>query len=84
MYYIIPFIICPSLRSSAQFPTDSLSIYLRGFILFCINAGIGNEWSGTVNEQNMLNFDNVLARFHVAEMIFSLKFVCYMEYLDVT
>ena len=62
-YYVIPFGVCPSVRPSAPFPIDNLSIYSRNFFKFCIHIVISDEWYGIVNGQNPSIFTELLPFF---------------------
>ena len=53
----------PSVRLSAPFPIDNLSIYSRNFFKFCIHIVIGDEWYGIVNGQNPSIFNGVTSLF---------------------
>ena len=78
-YYVIPFGVCPSVRPSvrpsAPFPIDNLSIYSRIFFKFCIHIVIGDEWYGIVNGQNPSIFNGVTALFRIGKMVSGLLFL---------
>ena len=80
-YYVIPFGVCPSVRPSvrpsAPFPIDNLSIYSRNFFKFCIHIVIGDEWYGIVNGQNPSIFNGVTALFRIGKMVSGLLFLYY-------
>ena len=78
-YYVIPFGVCPSVRTSdcpcSPFPIDNLSIYSRNFFKFCIHIVIGNEWYGIGNGQNPYIFNGVTALFRIEKMVSGLLFL---------
>ena len=65
----------PSVRPSAPFPIDNLSIYSRNFFKFCIHIVNGNEWYGIVNGQNPAIFNGVTALFRIGKMVSGLLFL---------
>ena len=65
----------PSVRPSAPFPIDNLSIYSRNFFKFCIHIVIGDEWYGIVNGQNPSIFNGVTALFRIGKMVSGLLFL---------
>ena len=67
----------PSVRPSAPFPIDNLSIYSRNFFKFCIHIVIGDEWYGIVNGQNPSIFNGVTALFRIGKMVSGLLFLYY-------
>ena len=69
--------VCPSVRPSAPFPIDNLSIYSRNFFKFCIHIVIGDEWYGIVNGQNPSIFNGVTALFRIGKMVSGLLFLYY-------
>ena len=75
---------CPSVRPSAPFPIDNLSIYSRNFFKFCIHIVIGDEWYGIVNGQNPSIFNGVTALFRIGKMVSGLLFLYYSWYLNET
>ena len=87
-YYVISFGVCPSVRPSvrpsAPFPIDNLSIYSRIFFKFCIHIVIGDEWYGIVNGHNPYIFNEVTALFRIGKMVSGLLFLYYVEYLNIT
>ena len=68
---------CLSVRPSAPFPIDNLSIYSRNFFKFCIHIVIGDEWYGIVNGQNPSIFNGVTALFRIGKMVSGLLFLYY-------
>ena len=64
-----------SVRPSAPFPIDNLSIYSRNFFKFCIHIVIGDEWYGIVNGQNPSIFNGVTALFRIGKMVSGLLFL---------
>ena len=66
---------CPSVRPSAPFPIDNLSIYSQIFFKFCIHIVIGDEWYGIVNGQNSSIFNGVTALFRIGKMVSGLLFL---------
>ena len=64
-----------SVRPSAPFPIDNLSIYSRIFFKFCIHIVIGDEWYGIVNGQNPSIFNRVTALFRIGKMVSGLLFL---------
>ena len=66
---------CLSIRPSAPFPIDNLSIYPRNFFKFCIHIVIGDEWYGIVNGQNPSIFNGVTALFRIGKMVSGLLFL---------
>ena len=66
---------CLSVRPSAPFPIDNLSIYSRIFFKFCIHIVIGDEWYGIVNGQNSSIFNGVTALFRIGKMVSGLLFL---------
>ena len=66
-----------SVRPSAPFPIDNLSIYSRNFFKFCIHIVIGDEWYGIVNGQNPSIFNRVTALFRIGKMVSGLLFLYY-------
>ena len=67
--------VCPSVRPSAPFPIDNLSIYSRNFFKFCIHIVNGDEWYGIVNGQNPAIFNGVTALFRIGKMVSGLLFL---------
>ena len=67
--------VCPSVRPSAPFPIDNLSIYPRNFFKFCIHIVIGDEWYGIVNGQNPSILNGVTALFRIGKMVSGLLFL---------
>ena len=67
----------PSVRPSAPFPIDNLSIYSRIFFKFCIHIVIGDEWYEIVNGQNPSIFNGVTALFRIGKMVSGLLFLYY-------
>ena len=74
-YYVIPFGVCPSVRTCSPFPIVNLSIYSRNFFKFCIHIVIGDEWYGIVNGQNPSIFNGVTALFRIGKMVSGLLFL---------
>ena len=64
-----------SVRPSAPFPIDNLSIYSRNFFKFCIHIVNGDEWYGIVNGQNPAIFNAVTALFRIGKMVSGLLFL---------
>ena len=74
----------PSVRPSAPFPIDNLSIYSRNFFKFCIHIVNGDEWYGIVNGQNQAIFNGVTALFRIGKMVSGLLFLYCSWYLNET
>ena len=70
--------VCPSIRPSAPFPNDNLSICSWNFFKFCIHIVIGDEWYGIVDEQNLSIFNRVTALVHTGKNVFGVLFLYYL------
>ena len=66
-----------SVRPSAPFQIDNLSIYSRNFFKLSIHIVIGDEWYGIVNGQNPSIFNGVTALFRIGKMVSGLLFLYY-------
>ena len=76
--------VCASVRASAPFPIDNLSICSLNFFKFCIHIVIGDERYGIVDGQNQSLFNRSTALVHTGKTVSGVLFLYYLRYLNET